>query len=270
MQNSNSLTEMEILEAISRSGYLLESEVTNYLVSKGYFVESNITSLDPLTGKSREIDLMANFNYSLNKLTEDKIYIASNFVLEIKNNDFPFVLLTKFEDSPNSFIWEGFKCAESSPQKYKDTWSRSFFDFIMEGNKNEMFTQYCSFSRKKNEELMAHHPEILYSSLHKIATYCEDIAFSRFKNSNDEYFRRVLYLPVLLINSDLYKLYLEEDGNNKLKKVESSRLVFNYHYKEHPCRAIIYVTTKDGLDGVLEEVANAEIKLEQEILSIKK
>ena len=65
MSSKIKITEEEILESLSKSGYLLESEITKRLVNYGFFVESNLTSLDPITGKSREIDLYAEHGYNV-------------------------------------------------------------------------------------------------------------------------------------------------------------------------------------------------------------
>ncbi len=52
----------EMIDAIKRSGYLLESLISKYLSQSGFFVESNQVIVDPYTGKSREIDLVAEYH----------------------------------------------------------------------------------------------------------------------------------------------------------------------------------------------------------------
>ncbi|MCG8528056.1 MAG: hypothetical protein MI748_16860, partial [Opitutales bacterium] len=49
----------EILECMSRSGYLMEGRIIRSLNEAGFFVEPNQSIIDPETGKSREIDLIA-------------------------------------------------------------------------------------------------------------------------------------------------------------------------------------------------------------------
>lgn len=266
-------TETEILDSLSRSGYLLESEITKRLVNYGFFVESNLSSLDPLTGKSREIDLFAENNYDATKKSESKCIALVRFIFEIKNNDFPLVLLTKFENSPNSNIWEGFKIAQTIPEKIFDTYYfNDFTHILLYQDESDMFTQYCSFSHKKNEELMAHHPENLYSSLLKLTQYCEEMiepwANNKSRHQGDNWFRNFLYLPVLLINDDLFELEITDDNKNVLKKVDSSRLIFNYHYKQEPKTSIIYVVTKSGLEEFLKKVLLVEKKVEESMIDL--
>ena len=107
MKREFEITEQEILESLERSGYLLESEVAKMLSERGFFIESNQVIEDQYSGKSREIDLTAEYyNYKKENVgfkTASKI----RFVFEIKNNLFPIVLLTKWEFSPYIEDWMG-------------------------------------------------------------------------------------------------------------------------------------------------------------------
>jgi len=53
------ITLKEMKESILRSGYLIEQRVETILRDRGYFVEANAAYPDPITGKSREIDIEA-------------------------------------------------------------------------------------------------------------------------------------------------------------------------------------------------------------------
>lgn len=272
MNPQNKITEAEIIESLSRSGYLLESQITKHLIELGYFVESNLTSLDPLTGKSREIDLYAEHSYNASENSKYSTIALVRFIFEIKNNDFPLVLLTKFENSPDSNIYTGYKNATSFPVKIKGQYFEDFIHYLFYMDERNLYTQYCSFSRKKNEELMAHHPENLYSSLLKLTQYCEE-AIEPWQSGGpayegDTYFRNFLCLPVLLINEDLYELDIANDNTNELKKVESSRLVFNYHYKQRPHTSIVHVVTKKGLDSFLQELYRIEKIVEKNMIEL--
>ena len=264
--------EDEILDSLRRSGYLFESEITKTLSDFGFFVESNITSLDPLTGKNREIDLVAEYHREYDpEKAKAKVVAISRFVFEIKNNNSPFVLMTRFENSPHSEIYNGLKTAKTIPEKLKDVWFSDFFDLMFYSEpRKKLFTQYCSFSKKKNEELMAHHPDNIYSAFQKITHFCEEQVEPYNKsNYKDEYFRNFVYLPVLLIKEDLYELDYDEDDSPRLMKVESSQLVFNYHFKQKPKTAIIFVMTKAGLEPFLRDTLNFEVAVEKNMLESK-
>jgi hypothetical protein len=278
-QTNTKISEKEMLEALQRSGYLFESEITKLLVKYGFFVESNLTSLDPLTGKNREIDLLAEYDHPFDqeKINNKTVSIA-RFIFEIKNNNSPLVLLTKYEYSPNSEVYTGLKSRTTIPVGLETVYYSDYFDILFNNHPDKtLFTQYCSFIKKKNDqnknELMAHHPDMLYAALHKITHYCEEKSegwtLEGEQTYRDEYYRDFLYLPVLLIKDDLYELEIDEDGLNTLKKVECSRLVFNYHYKQEAKTAIVHVVTKNGLKDFLTEILEAERKVEENILEAK-
>lgn len=258
----NKITEEEMLASLERSGYLLESEITKHLVNNGFFVESNLTSLDPLTGKSREIDLLAEYNHIFNnEWAKNKVVAQARLVFEIKNNNSPFVLLTQYEQSPNSELYNGLKSRRTIPVNLKNIFYLDFYNALFDAKDKKIFTQYCSFTKKKNEELMAHHPDNVYSGLLKIAYFCEEMTNEDSHEVDvpiSDYLRDFLYLPILLINDDLYELTINDSNNNKLEKVNCSYLTFNYHYMQEPQTTIIHVVTKEGLDTLLSEILNAE------------
>ncbi|MBK9801285.1 MAG: hypothetical protein IPP56_16710 [Bacteroidetes bacterium] len=275
MANTNKFTEEEILEALNRSGYLFESEITKQLVDIGLFVESNISSLDPLTGKSREIDLRVEFSRDNgSKRQKDQTFAIARILFEIKNNNSPIVLLTKFENSPNSDIFTGLKVGMTIPSTLNEVYFDSFYEVLFGKTQKKLFTQFCSFSKKKSgEELMAHHPENIYSSLLKLTHFCEESAAEWNNDTNSKYypiFRNILYLPVLLIKDDLYTLELNNDNKNLLTKVEKSYLVFNYHYKQFPQTSIIPIITEAGLVSFLNEINSAEKLVEKNMLKARK
>lgn len=269
---STKISEQDMLESLSRSGYLLESEITKRLVDYGLFVESNITTLDPLTGKSREIDLIAEYHFDYDpERFKNKTVAFTRFVFEIKNNNAPLVLLTKFADSPNSQIYNALKMRKTVPEGLESIFYSDFYDVLFNEYPKNLFTQYCSFSKKKNEELMAHHPENIYSALSKISHFCEEAKETNIEEieSSNGYLRNFLYLPVVLINEDLYELELLEDNKNKLTQVDCSHLVFNYHFNKQPSSSIIYFITKKGLEEFLKTIIKAGKEVERNMLEAK-
>lgn len=244
----------EILKAISRSGYLFESEISKFLSENGFFVESNVIFQDPVTNKNREIDIVAETYNDFSSSDFDRLSCKIRFFFELKNNDFPLVLLTKLQFNPNT-PEDLFKEVLTVPSIIEydsyDAWTETLYD-----HNKSFYTQYCSFSKKKNNELMACHPDELYSSLAKLCWYCEDENIRTtevFEEMTNKYFRHWLYVPVLLIKDDLYEL--ENDiGVPRLEKVNYSRLLLNFYYGNRPTSTVIYVVTKDYLKDWLEEM----------------
>jgi hypothetical protein len=77
-------------------------------------------------------------------------------------------------------------------------------------------------------------------------------------------------MPVLLINEDLFELEVEPGNEPILSKVEESRLVFNYYYKNNPKMAIVWVVTKKGFNGFIDKMVEVERRLEAEMIAILK
>lgn len=274
----STIDEKTLLEAIARAGYLLEAKVAELLTKQGLFVESNIMIEDPLTGKSREIDLLAQFDVIYREITD---YTIANidFICEVKNNPYPFILLSKFQDSPHTELWDSIKNMVTLPDIFhkKDRYSLlhdlDFYDELTR-KKIDLYTQYCSFqpkkSNEKNNELMAWHPDYLYESLTKITMLCEKKIEWWDDKKTDKYFRDYLFMPVLIIRDDLYELELGEgEADAKLKKVKQSYLIHNYHYNSEPKSAIIFVVTFDGLVDFLKQMAEIKDKVEDNLIKLR-
>lgn len=260
----------EMHAALSRSGYLLEAEVANKLRSMSFFVETNLVIEDPISGKSREIDIAAEY-YDWNKPKRDvKAASKIEFVFEVKNNTFPLVLLNEFDFSPRVEDWVGLKDAVTLPQGIEFDRLDSYYESLIESNRNNVFSQYCSFQKKKqNDELMALHPENIHSGIAKIIQYCDECA-ERWEEEESEdhvhtYLRHFLYMPVLLIKDDLYVLQ-----NDKLNKVDTSILVVNYHYKKQPTMAYVFVITHNGLEKFINNALKLESDVEKKLIKVMK
>lgn len=268
----NKYSKDDLVAAIKRSGYLLESEIANILVGADFFVESNQIIEDPITGKSREIDLIAEyFDNDNSGRSEHKACAKIKFIFEIKNNIYPLVLMTKLAFSPNIEIWESTKEILTEIEGINSSSTNTFYEILL-GKNEPIFTQYCSFDIKKGkkiDELLASHPEQVYIGLSKITQYCEECVESwENRDTSYPYYRRFLYMPVLLINEDLYELEIGEDNEPTLNEVEESRLVFNYFYKNDPKLATIWVVTKKGFKSFIEKMVSEERKLENEMIAV--
>ena len=266
----------EMLEAIERSGYLFESRVCQYLRSLGFFVESNQVIIDPFTEKSREIDIIAEYFDWEKKDYSHKCLSKIHFVFEVKNNSHPLVLLSKFIPSPNIEDWLGIKEHQTVPKEMMNTNHYGFTNLLLDESEfKRIFTQYLSFQRKntKGSELMALHPDIIHTGLGKICQYCEEyIDFLERETIGKEngYFKNTIHLPVLLISDDLYELEHEEDGKVNLIEVDRSTLIYNYHYKNEPSMAYIYIVTEKGLPDFINDMIELERRNELNMIELRK
>lgn len=143
------ISKSEMLEALKRSGYLLESEFSAFLANQGFFVETNQVIEDPITGKSREIDLTAEYYEYKQDRSSHKCASGIKFVFEIKNNLFPIVLLTQFSFTPNIEDWMGLKEALNLPENINYDSLDSYYENLIHKPGSRIYTQYCSFHKKK-------------------------------------------------------------------------------------------------------------------------
>jgi len=251
-------------EALLRSGYVMESRIIQSLVNKGFFVEPNQRILDPTTGKSREIDLVAELWDSVQAVSDiisKRICVAVHFVCEAKNNPYPLVLLTELPYSPNLATWGSLH--EGSTGFFRDErLDPSFIDLLMDGQKS--YTQYCSFKPKKNgkdSEWLAWHPDDFHDDLEKIISYCR-LEAKRYKESNDEFHRLFLYIPVVILSGDLY-VARPQDTTVALSKVDAGlHMHFGIHEGEQSLSLVVFIT-EDHCLSLFEKI----IKFGQDLAS---
>ena len=267
--NEQPAVQGEMIEALRRSGYLIESEISLILSSLGFFVDSNQAIKDPLTGKSREIDLLA----ELYRPLEEHLGVTSSikFAFEAKNNPYPLVLLTRFESSPNADVYDSLREAITTPDSITYEPEDQFWGALLENNLDAIFTQYCSFKRKrdgKDQELMAFHPDELHDSLAKIVQYCDEQVLFWEQHKPDEYFRDFLYLPVVVLGGELHELYPGDPP--QLKPVQRSRLLLNYYRGDEPKTALIYAVTMDGFRNFIDGMIKIQDQIQQNMLGARR
>lgn len=265
MNYTNQISAEALLQAIKKSGYLMECEIANTLSKDGFFIETNRVIEDPITGKSRELDLIAEY-FDRNAPRIRNVCAKIEFIFEIKNNIYPLVLMNKYDFSPNIEIWESIKEIQTP---LDIAWRPdSYYDRIPIDD--ELFTQYCSFDKKKGKagEIIAKHPEQLHTGLSKIAQYCEEAAESWQERGmeSDKYFRKFMYLPAVIINHDLYELEIVHGEEPLLHKTDESKLLFSYHYKNCPKIATIWVVTKKGFRSFIQKMIQLQRTVEAEMI----
>jgi hypothetical protein len=272
MKEIQDISSDEMLQALSRSGYLLEAEISRKLRELDFFVETNLVIEDPITGKSREIDIAAEY-YDWNfPSTGVKAKAKIEFVFEVKNNLYPLVLLNEFDFSPRVEDWMGLKEAITCPQTIKYDRYENYYESLIGKDREGIFSQYCSFQRKKqNEELMALHPENIHTGISKIVQYCEECT-ERWEsddedhdNNDESYLRHFLYMPILLVNEGLYEL-----KNGVLLEKDSSIVVVNYIRNNQPSMAYVFVVTKKGFLDFMSMAINLEKEVGEKLVELRK
>jgi hypothetical protein len=94
----------QIRDAVRRSGYLLEYRIEQVLGRYGYMVEANQAYPDPITGKSRELDISA---IRPEFITSDyRNMIWPRLLIECINNPQPIGFFTKNPGAPTAHIYD--------------------------------------------------------------------------------------------------------------------------------------------------------------------
>lgn len=258
----------EIRECLERSGYLMESRLVRALTAADFFVEPNVSHKDPRTGKSREIDLTA--ESAAGSFRRD-VCVKTTFVIEAINNRYPVVLLTERPSSPNA-DFESYLKFGTSPDPCPFLHEIHIYE-EKGADWTNLFSQFCALSKKSGrDELMASHPDDIYSSLLKASEYTEDqVAEFRDWTAGElgKYWRLFVWHPMLVVSGQLLTAKFSADGAVLLQEVPLARLEFNWHDSDSRKTTVVEVIREDSLLERLENIRAQDDKLEARFHELK-
>jgi len=273
---NDKIAKSEMKAAIIRSGYLLESRVSSVLDRYDYFVELNIVFQDPETKNCREIDLFANYRGMHFVSKNSMIFISTSLIVECINNPQPIVYFANRAFNLNPLL-QKIRFAALPPYTDKEDHFIDDIDFeeILYSGKAHLFTQYCSFSRKKKsgnnlkDEWMASHSDELYDTFKKLL----QITDFKMKELSDWYLKKqgrrkdilaqcVFFQPVLIVQGEIY---IAEGMKKSIKLRQAHRISFEFNYQyQHKDKAstiIIDVLSEKHLPAYLEIIQNRANKI---------
>ncbi len=256
---------LEIVAALKRSGYMLESRVVRALTDAGFFVEPNVAIVDRRTGKSREVDLVAEY-YEYDPSLAG-VSVRTRFTIEAINNLLPIILITPHPNSPMSDI-EGFLRYRTTPPSAPFITSVEVYD-AKKVFDTQRYSQYCALSRKKSgDELLASHPDDLYSSFQKLGEFVEQ-QISEFDSEewpdDDGYWRLWFWQPVLVLGGDLLVASEEDHGELTVTEVDMAPLLFNFHVADQPRTVVVQIVREQHLLAYTKELAAVDHELAKKI-----
>lgn len=207
-------------DALQRSGYLLEYRVEELLRRCGYMVEANQSYPDPITGKSRELDIAAISAEPLNDAYRDILW--PRLLIECVNNTQPMAFLTKSSMAPTAHIYDLKFSGVPLKIKSNKRWVK-LADFLkMERYhhhcKGRVATQFCSFTPKKNTQplqWLAQHKDIHFDSFNKLCfalNHDIDEHFSNAKLVGKESLNIQMYYQILVVACDLVDVFPTKDA----------------------------------------------------------
>jgi hypothetical protein len=263
------ITQEEMVKAILRSGYPLEQRVESVLEESGYFVTANEAYPDPVTSKSREIDICAITAFQIRQREKDFFFVR--LICECENNQQPLVFFVK--ESVVSFLYhEDIKLAgiplkilnkaRGENTSEEETWEPLSeilkFETYHHYCKGKISTQYCSFTRKnRNKPWTAYHADSQHDSLttlifaveHQIEEY-----YRRFRVPEKDEIENInieFYYPVLILEGPLYTAEIKE---GRLILEESNHIQYRkqYFYKGEEVTYQIDVLRESFLEKYLD------------------
>jgi hypothetical protein len=211
MTNSGTINLTDAKEALCRSGYLLEFRVERALERCGYYVEANTVFPDPITSKSRELDLFAMGGAKVSRRDD---FIFPILLVECVNNPQPLVMFTK--NPVTRFLYHhDFKLSglpvKVQSRNRRDEWI-SLTEFLHLEKyhhycRNRVATQFCSFTRKSSSsEWLAQHDTPHFEVFQKLCDavrYYRDDHFRSWRPGPEEPINLQLYYPLLILQGEL-------------------------------------------------------------------
>jgi hypothetical protein len=269
-QTDVAITLEQAKEALRRSGYLLESRVADRLEKIGYYVQTNDAYVDPVTAKSRELDLYA---MGANKLSRKLDYIFPVLVIECVNNPQPLVLLSK--DPKIGFLFhEDFKLA-GLPAKIRPSITSKEWVTLTDYLHMEKYlhfcsgrvaTQFCSFNFTKDKWIALHEsPQFdAFQKLCDATDYYVRTQYLRYTPSIKDSINIEFYYPILIIQGQLIE---GRTTGNKLNLRKVNHLCFRRtlirNGKDETYN--IDVVTEGGLPGLVKQIEAEMEKATQQI-----
>lgn len=217
------ITQPEILEAISRSGYPIEQRVAKQIRDHGYLVQTNPAYTDPETGKSREYDISAIQVSMISRGTTDAVWAL--LVCECENNEQPIVFFTS--ESFLGFMnmkYSGLPVKIISDNQLLPLWEFIGAKRFHHYGKGTVATQYCTFHRKNDSaRWVASHSDAHQTFLalvnaveHGIEDHCNNwVPPGRSK----EKINLQIFYPLLVLQGDIYEARMDA-ASLTIKEVE--------------------------------------------------
>jgi len=195
-----------------KSGYLLENRLESILDKHGYFVDANNVYEDPITTKSRELDLYA---LGAQRVWKEHQFVFPCLLVECINNPQPIAFITKEPQTP--FLHHNYFKISGIPVKIleedeEDSWI-SITDYLNMDKYHHyctgrVATQYCSFKKKKgSSNWMAFHEERHFDCIKKL---CDAVNYNRDKHfegwvfDEDEDLNLQMYYPIVVLQGGLF------------------------------------------------------------------
>lgn len=277
LSSNENISNEEMVDAISRSGYLLERRVATLLGKAGYKAVTNRGFIDSETNKSREYDVYA---YKTIPVYETGTYeIYPTLICECKNNARPISFFVK-EETFEPFVDE-FKVSGIPAKIWRNNKCISFQDFAKVKSFHHyckpevpVSTQCCTFEKKKDRSSwIAYHGDELNETFRTIIKALEHaidedfMAMSQWFDPEEiekDFMDLSFYYPVVILQGHLFAAHIENDRPllKKCEHIQYNPEFYSFYHNE----VINY-----HVDVISEEYLPSYLKIiDREMLTIKK
>jgi hypothetical protein len=216
-KSDTNITYDEIIEALSKSGYLLENRLEKILIRKKFVLSPNDIYPDPFENKSREIDLSATKSYIYG---DEENIIWLDLIIECINNYQPMAFFTRPPKFENYYPYEELKII-SRPDTIGNEILKHYLRIHKYHHyyKGDIATQWCSFQKKKQsssekEKWMAFHYDDFHKTFQKLcfATQYQITDYlDIFKDFTDDSIQVHMIYPIFVAQNKIYSVKTEGD-----------------------------------------------------------
>jgi hypothetical protein len=271
------ITRSEIKDAISRSGYLIEQRVLRLFSKRGYPVIPNPIYLDPISEKTREIDMQVECCTSFASEDSTMSGLHWSICCECENNGQP-VAFFPYEPLTPDLLSELVKYVGIPMKIWRDgryVALSSFLPFYKFHHycKGNIAAQYCSFAKPKGSgNWIATHLEEQHDTSNSLALAIED-QINRFyskewlppKDNEVEPILLMFKYPLRILGGELKEAHISKRGL-VVKNVKHVKFVKSLHISGKVINYLIDVITEDYLIEYLS-IIEAEMEKVQRLIT---
>lgn len=208
----------EMIDALLRSGYLIEGRLQTAISNDdpNWFTIPNDSYLDPITQKSRELDLHVIRGVIRNDGPFKGKHLMGLYI-ECVNNPYPLVLLTRPTQTSIAHNTDFIKMTglpvvvldKADPKVRLPLQSYLQMDTYHHYAQGPVANQFCSFSRKNSSaQWMASHQEEHFNCFTKLIDAVEhysDLHYKALPITDPPTATTYMYYPTLVLQGDLYE-----------------------------------------------------------------
>jgi hypothetical protein len=263
------ISNVQIKETLSRSGYLLENRVLDVFLKNNYWVESNHRYfIDKDEEKFREIDVLALQPIAATEGNGFNISFYLHFFIECVNNPVPLALFKSYGDQEDITSDWAYQFQNGSTEIIEFCYHE--FKYSISNFEDEIISakparQYCSFLEKKDRSTdnrwMAYHPDDFHKTLVKLSQFVKDKkkeAKERWEDVQPEFTRLEMFVPLIVLQGEIIEIVNQKDL--ELNPVMYYRLKTPYE-KIYNKSISVDVVTEESLQEYLDKKINGLTKM---------